>query len=65
MEPIEQIKKIYSGLNLDLNKETEKKMVDFANKFKKGAKPKHTYGLSEFGLSEESVQNTLSKYISY
>jgi hypothetical protein len=40
-------------------------MVDFVNEFKKGKKTRHTYGLSEFGLSEESVQNTLSKYISY
>ena len=65
VDPIGEIKKIYSGLNLDLNKETEKKMVDFVNEFKKGEKTRHTYGLSEFGLSEESVQNTLSKYISY
>ena len=40
-------------------------MVDFVNEFKKGEKTKHAYGLSEFGLSKESVQNTLSKYISY
>ena len=65
VDPIGEIKKIYSGLNLDLNKETEKKMVDFVNEFKKGEKTRHTYGLSEFGLSKESVQNTLSKYISY
>ena len=39
--------------------------IDFANKFKKGEKTKHAYGLTEFGLSKESVQNTLSKYISY
>ena len=65
VDPIGEIKKIYSGLNLDLNKETEKKMVDFVNEFKKGKKTRHTYGLSEFGLSEESVQNTLSNYISY
>ena len=65
VDPIGEIKKIYLGLNLDLNKETEKKMLDFVNEFKKGEKTRHTYGLSEFGLSEESVQNTLSKYISY
>ena len=65
MDPIGEIKKIYSGLNLNLNKETEEKMVDFTNKSKKGERNTHTYGLSEFGLSKESVQNTLSNYISY
>jgi len=64
-DPIGGIKKIYSGLNLNLNKETEEKMVNFANKFKKGEETKHTYALSEFGLNRESVQNTLSNYISY
>ena len=63
--PIEEIKRIYSVLNLNLNKETEEKMVDFTNKFKKGERKTHSYGLSEFGLSKESVQNTLSNYISY
>ena len=65
VDPIREIKKIYSGLNLNLNEKTEKKMLNFANEFKKGEKTKHSYGLSEFGLSKESVQNTLSKYISY
>ena len=34
-------------------------------KFKKEEKIKHSYGLTEFGLSEESVQNALSKYLKF
>ena len=65
VKPIEQIKAIYSQLDLNLDKETERKMIDFTQKFEKVEKAKHSYGLSEFGLSKESVQNTLSKYISF
>ena len=63
VKPIEQIKVIYSQLDLNLDKETERKMVDFVQNFEKVEKAKHSYELSEFGLSKESVQNTLSKYI--
>ena len=65
VKPVEQIKAIYSQLNLNLDKETERKMIDFTQKFEKVEKAKHSYELSEFGLSKESVQNTLSKYISF
>ena len=65
VKPIEQIKVIYSQLDLNLDKETERKMVDFVLNFEKVEKAKHSYELSEFGLSKESVQNTLSKYISF
>jgi len=65
VKPIEQIKVIYSQLDLNLDKETERKMVDFVQNFEKVEKAKHSYELSEFGLSKESVQNTLSKYISF
>jgi len=65
VKPVEQIKAIYSQLNLNLDKETERKMIDFTQKFKKVEKAKHSYELNEFGLSKESVQNTLSKYISF
>ena len=65
VEPVEQIKAIYSQLELNLDKETERKMIDFTQKFKKIEKAKHSYELNEFGLSKESVQNTLSKYISF
>jgi hypothetical protein len=65
VKPVEQIKAIYSQLELNLDKETERKMIDFTQKFKKVEKAKHSYELNEFGLSKESVQNTLSKYISF
>ena len=64
-DPINRIKDIYSNLNLNLDDEIESKMKDFAGKFKREEKIKHSYGLREFGLSKESVQNTLSKYISF
>ena len=47
----QKIKDIYSNLNLNLDDEIESKMKDFAGKFKREEKIKHSYGLGEFGLS--------------
>ena len=64
-KPIEQIRLIYTNLGFNLKEETEKKMINYVKKSRKEEKIKHSYGLTEFGLSEESVQNALSKYLKF
>ena len=64
-QPIEQIRLIYSHLGFNLEEKTERNMINYVEEFKKEEKIKHSYGLTEFGLSEESVQNALSKYLKF
>ena len=64
-QPIEQIRLIYSHLGFNLEEKTERSMINYVEEFEEEEKIKHSYGLNEFGLSEESVQNALSKYLKF
>ena len=64
-QPIEQVKLIYSHLGFNFEEKTERSMINYVEEFQKEEKIKHSYGLNEFGLSEESVQNALSKYLKF
>lgn len=64
-DPLRQIELIYSQLGLILDRETKQKMNSFSKNQETEDQIKHRYDLNEFGLSTESVQNTLSKYLNY
>ena len=64
-QPIKQVRLIYSHLGFNFEEKTERSMINYVEEFKKEEKIKHSYGLNEFGLSKESVQNALSKYLKF
>ena len=64
-EPIKQIESIYSHFGFDLDKQTKNNMISSIQQASKEDTGTHVYSLAEFGLSEKSVQDTLSKYLKY
>jgi len=60
-DPIGSIETIFRKFNLDLNQETRKKMLSFAEQ-KTQLSLKHNYSLDEYGLKEDTVNKVFSAY---
>ena len=62
-DPINTIKQAYTTIGLDMNIETENKMLDYLQIQKNLKKQKHTYALEEFGLTSKMIENYFKEYI--
>ena len=62
-DPINVIKKAYTKIGLDMDIETENKMLDYLQIQQNLKKEKHTYSLEEFGLTTKLIENYFKEYI--
>ena len=62
-DPISIIKTAYTRIGLDMDIETENKMLDYLRIQKNLKKQKHTYKLEEFGLTPKLIENYFKEYI--
>ena len=62
-DPISVIKKAYTTIGLDMDIETENKMLDYLRIQQNLKKEKHTYMLEEFGLTPKLIENYFKEYI--
>jgi hypothetical protein len=62
-DPINVIKKAYTTIGLDMDIETENKMLDYLRTQNNLKKQKHTYTLEEFGLTPKLIENYFKEYI--
>ncbi|MBE19402.1 MAG: sulfotransferase family protein [Gammaproteobacteria bacterium] len=63
--PLKQMELIYTHFGLNFSDKLRMDMTCYIDKFKSIKLTKHNYRLEEFGLNEDSVQNTVGKYLDF
>jgi hypothetical protein len=62
-DPVITVQKAYGQLGLDFDAETRERVGAWAHDHKPGSRGEHTYELSDYGLTPESVRERFSAYL--
>jgi hypothetical protein len=61
-DPIEQVRRIYAFVGMELTPETDHEMRTWAKEHSRDKRPPHSYTMEKFGLSEEGIKRQFATY---